>query len=94
MATGGPSPPPPVSTRQTQRIQRDLQTLLDNPLPFLRNLQLSVVDGLNQLTGVLIGPDNSDYAGGHFRFVIQFPPEYPFKPPDFFFYYCYLSSKC
>jgi len=84
MATSVP-PSTTVSNRQTQRIQRDLQELNDNPLPFVRNLQLSFVDNLNELTGVLIGPENSDYAGGHFRFLIRFPPEYPFKPPDFFF---------
>ncbi len=28
---------------------------------------------------------NSDYEGGHFHFVIKFPAEYPFKPPEFFF---------
>jgi len=79
------APAPTVSNRQTQRIQRDLQALNDNPLPFIRNLQLSVVDGLNELEGVLIGPENSDYVGGHFRFLIRFPPEYPFKPPEFYF---------
>jgi ubiquitin-protein ligase len=84
MATGGP-PPTTAPTRQTQRIQRDLQALHEKPLPFLRDLQLSAVDGLNELTGVLIGPDNSDYEGGHFQFLIRFPPEYPFKPPDFYF---------
>jgi ubiquitin-protein ligase len=83
MATGGPSGT--VSSRQTKRIQDDLQLLKANPLPFIRDLQLSVVDNINELTGVMVGPQNSDYAGGHFRFLIRCPPEYPFKPPEFFF---------
>lgn len=88
MATGGPSNPnttPTVTNRQTLRIQRDLQTLTNNPLPFVKNLELKMENNLNQLTGVLIGPNDSDYANGEFKFIIQFPPEYPFKPPDFLF---------
>jgi len=79
--------PAPVSNRQTARIQRDLQSLVENPLPFIptEKLKLSVVDNLNELTGVLLGPQNSAYAGGHFDFLIRFLPEYPFKPPEFYF---------
>jgi ubiquitin-protein ligase len=81
------APVPIVSNRQTARIQRDLQSLMENPLPFIpvERLQLSVVEGLNELTGVLIGPKNSAYAGVHYCFLIRFPPEYPFKPPEFYF---------
>ncbi|CAF2485127.1 unnamed protein product [Rotaria sp. Silwood2] len=72
-------------SRQTQRIQKDLTALNENPLPFIQNLNLAFNDGGNELTGTLIGPDNTPYAGGHFRFIIKFPPEYPFKPPEFDF---------
>jgi ubiquitin-protein ligase len=88
MATSGASGG--ASSRQTQRIQKDLAALNADPLPFVQNLQLEVVDNLNELSGVLIGPDGSNYAGGYFRFLIRFPPEYPFKPPDFFF----LTAIC
>ncbi|CAF0892639.1 unnamed protein product [Rotaria sordida] len=77
-------------SRQTQRIQRDLRALDENPLPFIQNLNLTFNDGMNQLTGILIGPDNSPYTGGYFRFIINFPPEYPFKPPDF----CFQTAIC
>ncbi|CAF2038244.1 unnamed protein product [Rotaria magnacalcarata] len=77
---------PGAPSRQTLRIQRNLQELTDNPLPFVYALNLTTgEDNINQMTGVLIGPDDSPYAGGHFRFLIRYPPEYPFKPPDFYF---------
>lgn len=74
-----------VSNRQVQRIQRDIQAFNNSPLPFIQNLNFTSDENGNQLTGVLIGPDNTPYAGGHFRFVIVYPPEYPFKPPEFHF---------
>ncbi|CAF1002828.1 unnamed protein product [Adineta steineri] len=80
MADSG-TPKRPV--RQTEKLLSALQALNDNPLPFVRDLQLGFVDGVNELTGILIGPNNSDYAGGHFRFSMRFPPQYPFNPPDF-----------
>ena len=71
--------------KQTQKIMGDFQTLVAAKLPFLRDLQLGVVDGFNRLTGVMIGPEGSPYANGHFHFVVEFLAEYPFKPPKFTF---------
>jgi ubiquitin-protein ligase len=89
MASTGPPPSAASPNRQTLRIQRDLQAIRDNQLSFIRNPELSVetIDetNLNVLTGIMAGPEGSAYAGGHFRFKITFPPEYPFKPPDFVF---------
>ncbi|CAF0886375.1 unnamed protein product [Adineta steineri] len=80
MADSG-APKRPV--KQTEKLLSALQSLNDNPLSIVRDLQLGFVDGVNELTGILIGPDNSDYVGGHFRFSMRFPPQYPFVPPDF-----------
>jgi ubiquitin-protein ligase len=83
MATGGSSGTAP--TRQTTRIQDDLKALKPDLLESIKDLQLGLVGNLNELTGVMIGPKNSDYEGGRFLFGIKFPAEYPFKPPEFFF---------
>lgn len=72
-------------SKQTQKIMNDFKALEDAKLPFLKGLQLGSADGLNKLEGTMRGPDGTPYAGGHFKFAVQFPPEYPFKPPDFAF---------
>jgi len=75
-----------TSNPQMIRIQRELQTLGQNPLNFIQHLASSVNDeGLQQVTGVMIGPENSPYAGGYFRFIITFPSTYPFSAPSFVF---------
>ena len=30
---------------------------------------------------IITGPDDTPYAGGKFKCKIEFPPDYPFKPP-------------
>lgn len=76
---------------QAARIQHDMQALETNPLPFIQNLQTTVnAKGLNQLKGALLGPPNTPYENGHFRFEIRFPSDYPFRPLEFIF----LTAIC
>jgi ubiquitin-conjugating enzyme E2 D/E len=68
-----------------KRIRKDYQELnklikedSSNAICSLSQLK----DGdLYQLTGVLYGPSGTPYAGGIFPLEVEFPSDYPFKPP-------------
>ena len=67
----------------TRRLQKELQELRENGLKSFRNI---IVDEQNILnwTGLIV-PENPPYNKGAFKIEINFPAEYPFKPPKIAF---------
>uniref|UniRef100_A0A1L8DSR8 Ubiquitin-conjugating enzyme E2-18 kDa n=1 Tax=Nyssomyia neivai TaxID=330878 RepID=A0A1L8DSR8_9DIPT len=67
----------------SRRLQKELSDLRASGLKSFRDI---VVDETNILvwTGLIV-PDNPPYNKGAFRIEINFPAEYPFKPPKISF---------
>ncbi|XP_014243630.1 ubiquitin-conjugating enzyme E2 L3-like isoform X2 [Cimex lectularius] len=67
----------------TRRLQKELNDIRSSGLRSFRDIH---VDDTNILlwTGLIV-PDNPPYNKGSFRIEINFPAEYPFKPPKICF---------
>jgi len=67
----------------TRRLQKELSDIRKAGLRSFRDIQ---VDEQNMLTWIgLIVPESVPYNKGAFRIEINFPAEYPFKPPKITF---------
>jgi len=67
----------------SRRLQKELQLMRNAGLKVFRDIQ---VDDSNVLLwqGLLV-PDSAPFNKGAFKIEIQFPAEYPFKPPKLVF---------
>ncbi|RWS05793.1 ubiquitin-conjugating enzyme E2 J2-like protein [Dinothrombium tinctorium] len=69
-------------TTATQRLKQDYLRLMKDPIPFV-TAQPSHQNIL-EWHYVVFGPENTPYENGIYHGKLQFPPDFPFKPPSIY----------
>ncbi len=63
-----------------KRLTKELKELIENPIT---NCSASPINNdITKWSATIIGPEDTPYAGGIFKFNITFPSTYPIYPPE------------
>ena len=77
------------------RLNKELEEIIKNP-PTNCNAGM-VEDDIFHWNATIIGPESTPYHGGIFKLRINFPQDYPFKPPIVIFitkiYHCNINMS-
>ncbi len=79
-----------------KRVEKELRDVWTNPI---EGIVAGPADESNMMawTATIDGPPGTPYAGGKFKLSMNFPSNFPFKPPQCKFltkvYHCNVSSR-
>ena len=83
-----------ASTLLMKRITQEITELETNPVANCSAGPLE--DNLTHWKATIFGPDETPYCGGVFKLDVEFPHNYPFKPPKICFitpiYHCNINK--
>nr|XP_020999954.2 ubiquitin-conjugating enzyme E2 J2-like [Parasteatoda tepidariorum] len=67
---------------QNRRLKKDYVNLIIDPIPYVRAHPLH--DNIFEWHYVLLGPENTPYAGGVYHGKLIFPKNYPYRGPSIY----------
>ena len=67
-----------------RRIMREIELIIQKET---EGILLEMIDENDpfEFQGIIVGPSDTPFEGGYFKFWMKLPSDYPFRPPTFKF---------